>query len=374
MAFSRIEHAGGAAITTLSSDISSGDTSLTLVTSTNWPTGGTGPFYLVIDPGLSGEEKILATARSTNSLTGLTRGVDGTSASAHTAGAVIKHIFTAVEADEANQTAHATLGAVVAKGDWLLGSASQALTKLTVGADDTVPVAASGQTTGVLWQQVATANIADNAVTTAKIPDNAITALKINTNVADQTLISGGAGVAFTIPDGAIGSTQITDGGIANVDLADGAVTYNKTTEFPGCRLGKSTDQTIADTTATAIIFGVEIRDTQTMHSNSPNPTRITFNTAAVYDVQGCVEFAPSATGYRRLSIRLNGSDTLSNIQVRAVADVATPTILNVTLVGYPFALNDYVELVVEHNAGGNLNVSQSGAYSPTFAATWVSM
>src|SRR6266705_4288606 len=112
MSYVRIEHAGGALSTTLATDITSGDTSLSLTAGSTWPTGGTGPFYLVIDPTLSSEEKILATARSTNSLTGLTRGVDGTAAAAHSAGAVIKHIFSAVEADEANQLVKQTLGSV----------------------------------------------------------------------------------------------------------------------------------------------------------------------------------------------------------------------------------------------------------------------
>lgn len=75
---------------------------------TNWPDGTVGPFYVVIDRAKNTEEKILCLSRSGNTLTvfddGLTNGraADGTSITAHAANAVIEHVFTATDADEAN--------------------------------------------------------------------------------------------------------------------------------------------------------------------------------------------------------------------------------------------------------------------------------
>lgn len=75
---------------------------------TNWPNGSIGPFYVVIDRGKNNEEKILCSSRSGNVLTvyddGLTNGraADGTSITAHNANAIIEHVFTATDADEAN--------------------------------------------------------------------------------------------------------------------------------------------------------------------------------------------------------------------------------------------------------------------------------
>jgi hypothetical protein len=76
---------------------------------TNWPTGtGSKPFFVVIDRGKTTEEKILCSSRSSNVLTvyndGLTNGraADDTSITAHQINAVIEHVFTAVDADEAN--------------------------------------------------------------------------------------------------------------------------------------------------------------------------------------------------------------------------------------------------------------------------------
>jgi len=76
---------------------------------TNWPTGtGSKPFFVVIDRGKATEEKILCSSRSSNTLTvynvGATNGraADDTSITAHSINAVIEHVFTAVDADEAN--------------------------------------------------------------------------------------------------------------------------------------------------------------------------------------------------------------------------------------------------------------------------------
>ena len=78
----RRSYAGAADSCTLFSAISAGDTSATLTgTVTNWPTTGVspaGPFYMVIDPGLNAEEKVLVTARASGSITTMSRGQDGT--------------------------------------------------------------------------------------------------------------------------------------------------------------------------------------------------------------------------------------------------------------------------------------------------------
>lgn len=198
MSFDRFEHAGNAIQSSLLADIGSSDATCTLVDATGWPTGAVGPFWIVIDAGQVGEEKCLVTARSSNSLTGMIRGADGTAASIHSASAVVKHIFSAQEADEANQTAVATLGQIAAKGDLLVGSASQTLDAVTVGADGLPLVGNAAATTGVAWGPVSAAGIGTGAVTTTKLAAGAVT------------------------------SAAIADGTIVTADLADSAVTINK--------------------------------------------------------------------------------------------------------------------------------------------------
>jgi hypothetical protein len=153
-------YAGAAAACTLTSSISSGDTSLTLTgTVSGWPNTADGSFHMVIDPGLSTEEKILVGSRSTSSLSSITRGVDGTSAASHTAGATCYPVFTATDADQANKI----VSTLTTKGDTLATDGS-ALNRLAVGANGTVLAADSSATNGVAWS-AAFATLASPALT-----------------------------------------------------------------------------------------------------------------------------------------------------------------------------------------------------------------
>lgn len=105
----RYEHTGAAASTTLTAPLNSSDASFNIASGAGWPTGATGPFWCVIDQGLSTEEKILVTTRSANTLSGVTRGADNTTPVAHPGTTPsIKHIFSATEADQANAHVNAT--------------------------------------------------------------------------------------------------------------------------------------------------------------------------------------------------------------------------------------------------------------------------
>lgn len=150
MPVARIEHKGAAAELTLSADISSSATSITTTgTVTGWPSGSTGLFYIVIDPGNSSEEKVRCLSRSGNTITVDTggRGADDTTAVAHVAGAKIRHVYTALEADAANEF----LSLPAAKGDLAVASAADTWAKQTVGSDDTLLMADAAQTNGVKW-------------------------------------------------------------------------------------------------------------------------------------------------------------------------------------------------------------------------------
>ena len=129
-AVARRSYAGAAPACTLTSGIGSGDTTASLTgTVTNWPTTASGPFHMVIDPGLSTEEKILVGSRSTGSLSSITRGVDGTTAVSHSAGATCYPVFTASDADEAN-TFTSTM---TTRGDLLTMGAGPTVARIAIG-------------------------------------------------------------------------------------------------------------------------------------------------------------------------------------------------------------------------------------------------
>ncbi len=96
--------------TTLTGAITSGSTSITVVSGTGLLGGVTIPagrtFTLVLDPDTAIEEIVDATAVSTNTFT-ITRAIDGSSAQDHSAGAVVRHMAIGRDYRDANLHAEA---------------------------------------------------------------------------------------------------------------------------------------------------------------------------------------------------------------------------------------------------------------------------
>jgi hypothetical protein len=196
----RRSYSGASAACTLTSSITSGDTTATLTgTTTLWPDTANGSFFMVIDPGLSTEEKILVGARAGGSLSSITRGVDGTTAASHSAGATCYPVFTAVDADQANKIT----STLTTKGDILATDGSD-LNRLAVGTNDYALLADSAATNGVSWKQVPAAGLASDAVTTDKIADNAVTQAKLADRVVgsaelDNLTLNAQTGTTYTL-------------------------------------------------------------------------------------------------------------------------------------------------------------------------------
>ena len=147
-AVTRRQYKGAAASTTTASSLSISDTSVTLTATTGWPSTAAVPFYVVIDPGTSSEEKCSVTI-SGSTLT-LTRAADDTTAVAHSSGATIYPVFSADEADEANELA----SKLTTKGDLLVTTGS-VLNRLAVGTNAYVLTADSTAANGVAWAATA---------------------------------------------------------------------------------------------------------------------------------------------------------------------------------------------------------------------------
>jgi microcystin-dependent protein len=120
--FVRRSYAGGASPATLQSNIVDNDLSIALTGNlVLWPTGGLGPFTIVVDNGLPSVEKILCSAfdPATQIVSVWTdgvstgRGYDGTTAVGHTVNSSIPQVqicWTATEASEANLAVTYMLG------------------------------------------------------------------------------------------------------------------------------------------------------------------------------------------------------------------------------------------------------------------------
>lgn len=249
--------------TTLTAAVTAGATSITVQSATTLLGGVTVPagttFTIVIDPDTALEEIVDVTAVSGTAPATLTitRGVENAgTGSAHSAGAVVRHMAIGRDFREANlhiestgayndgTGTHELHGIASGEGSVVGTAKAQTLTNKTIGngglafegsTDDgfettltvvdptadrtiTLPNVTGTVITSGDTGTVATTMIADSAVTTAKVADSAITSAKI----ADLTIATG------DIADGAITSGKIATGAVGTVKIDDLSVTEAK--------------------------------------------------------------------------------------------------------------------------------------------------
>ena len=162
---------------TLASGISNSQTTLTVATGTGsallggvtLAAGNVDQFTLAIDPDTTNEEIVFATAVAADTFT-IVRARAGSSGVSHSGGATVRHVLTSDDLTFFNAgvlTADAAIpeSTVTTKGDVLAATASATVTRLAVGANDTVLTADSLTATGLKWAAPVQAALTLNAKT-----------------------------------------------------------------------------------------------------------------------------------------------------------------------------------------------------------------
>lgn len=138
----------------------------------------------------------------------------------------------------------------------------------------------------------------------------------------------------------------------------------------PGAKVSRSTNQTIADTTDTAISFDTTDFETPSeMVDLSKEPTQIVVQVPGRYLVGACVPWANSAAGRRIAYISKNGETTSFITLQEGGVVLATRQVL----VGFDTAaiVGDFYELHVIQTSGGPLDVSTTSRSLPNLWAQY---
>jgi hypothetical protein len=127
-------------------------------------------------------------------------------------------------------------------------------------------------------------------------------------------------------------------------------------TTFSGCLYGKTTNQTLANSTTTLITFAnTATYDTDSYHSIVTNNTRFTAPTGKTgyYWVYGQINYDSNASSYRTFSIKKNNGTADFIFTNGATAFTANN---NFYMILYLTA-GDYLEITGQQGSGGNLDV-----------------
>lgn len=142
----------------------------------------------------------------------------------------------------------------------------------------------------------------------------------------------------------------------------------------------RTSNQSIATGTPTALTWNAtDVFDTDSMHDTSSNTSRITFTHAGVYHITASIAWDVNNAGLRQTWLNLNGAATALDYGVDNAPSATKESYGRVTAL-YKASASDYVEVMVNQNSGGNLNVLgtsatlSSGSVSAPrfFSAHWV--
>lgn len=131
------------------------------------------------------------------------------------------------------------------------------------------------------------------------------------------------------------------------------------------CKAYHNTSQSITSGTDTAVALNSEQYDTDAMHDNATNNSRVKAPSAGRYRAYGRVRWQAGTTGYRALRITKNAAGAYSAGvtlgSVLAGAPSSSVVMDQEVSCEFSMAANDYIELNVGHNQGSALNLETLG-------------
>lgn len=211
-------------------------------------------------------------------------------------------------------------------GDMIYGAAAGAATRLPIGVSGQVLTVLGGIPT---WHDI-----------TVSGGSGSISVTDGTTTVAPTTTLVFPAG---TITDNGGDEAEYTPANAGG--YTEGASTYNNTT------------QSFVQNVDTAVTMNAEVYDTDTIHDNSTNPTRLTCNTAGKYIVIGEVAYPGTGGGQFYLqNLKKNGT-VFATSNTQAIANSGVGAVVQ-TVGLVDLSPGDYVEIWVYSGVAGTISAS----------------
>lgn len=216
------------------------------------------------------------------------------------------------------------------------------------------------------------AHLADNVISNAKMQNDSVDTAEIaadavdGTKIADDSIdsehyVDGSIDTAHLSAD-AVDGTKIADDAVDSEHIADGAVDPAHLAAFPKCRVYRATtDQTCAANAETAVEWNAETFDTDVMHDNSTNNTRLTCKTEGYYDIDCQLKlYDRPADETTIVYLKKNGATKLTEFNHGfSVAEERYMWKVSDTVY---FEVNDYIEVIVDNNDATNATDVMNGS------------
>lgn len=131
-----------------------------------------------------------------------------------------------------------------------------------------------------------------------------------------------------------------------------------------GARVYHSVAQILPNASTTKLAFDSERWDSEAIHDPITNNSRLTCKTMGKYLIIANISIESNGVGRRSVQIKLNDTTYIAAEEWDTNQIFATRGCI---LTIHELAVNDFLEVAVYQNSGGNLNAEALSAHSPEF-------
>lgn len=152
-----------------------------------------------------------------------------------------------------------------------------------------------------------------NSVKDSETAPGSIGSKELEGSSVDETKLEDGSVGTVELADNSVVGSKIPDLGVGGGKLGEGSVAPSKLAVQPAARVTRTANQSIAGSAQVLVNWTSEVFDTQAMHNNSVNNTRLTAPIDGIYDVSANIDWAAhNDAGPRLITLVKNGSSGIA--------------------------------------------------------------